>query len=62
MLIKSVILFLLVMIVIAMIGNALSPGLVKRQVKKRLGVAKPLVCPHCKRYLIGSTGCDCKKG
>jgi ABC-type thiamin/hydroxymethylpyrimidine transport system permease subunit len=65
MMIKSVLLFLLVMVVIAMIGNALMPGVINRQIKKRLaikklGVAKPLVCPRCKRYEIGSGGCHCK--
>jgi len=70
MMVKSVLLFLLVMVAIGMIGNALMPGVVNRQIKKRLaikrqttkklGVAKPLVCPHCKRYQIGSGGCNCK--
>lgn len=65
MMIKSVLLFLLIMVAIGMIGNALMPGSVNRQIKKRLavkklGVAKPLVCPHCKRYLNGSGECNCK--
>ena len=65
MMVKSVLLFLLVMVAIGMIGNALMPGVINRQIKKRLalkklGVAKPLVCPHCKRYQIGSGGCHCK--
>jgi transposase-like protein len=65
MMVKSVLLFLLVMVAIGMIGNALMPGVVNRQIRKRLaikklGVAKPLVCPHCKRYQIGSGGCNCK--
>jgi hypothetical protein len=63
--IKAVLFFLVVMAVIAMIGNALMPGVVNRHIKKRLtikklGVAKPLVCPRCKGYLIGSGGCNCK--
>ncbi len=63
--IKGVLFFLLVMAAIGMIGNALMPGVVHRQIKKRLGikklgVAKPLVCPRCKRYQIGSGDCNCK--
>jgi hypothetical protein len=56
--IKAVILFLLVMVAIGMVGNALFPGSVRR----RLSRSKPKTCPRCGRYVIGSKGCDCKKG
>lgn len=60
--VKGVIVFLLVMLAIAMIGNALSPGSVGRSVKKRFGRAKVARCPRCGRYVIGVAGCGCKKG
>jgi len=56
--IKAVIVFLLVMLVIGMVGNALFPGSVRR----RLRPSKPKTCPRCGRFIIGSKGCDCKKG
>ena len=57
--VKGVIVFLVVMLVIGMIGNAVSPGLVGRSMKKRLGRAKHASCPHCGRYVIGRKGCEC---
>lgn len=56
--IKAVIVFLLVMLVIGMVGNALFPGSVRR----RLRPSKPKTCPRCGRFMIGSKGCDCRKG
>lgn len=57
--IKAVLLFLVVMGVIAVIGNAIQPGFAMDQIKKRLGMGKPLVCPRCKQY---QSTCGCKKG
>ena len=62
MMVKAVLVFLFVMVVIGMIGNALFPGSIRRGVKKRLAGAKPSTCPRCGRYVIGSKGCDCRKG
>jgi len=60
--IKAVLIFLLVMLAIGMVGNALFPGRIGGSVKKRLGLANPATCKRCGRYVIGSKGCDCKKG
>ncbi|MGV8952715.1 MAG: hypothetical protein ACOH2M_16565 [Cypionkella sp.] len=60
--IKAVVFFLLIMAAIGMVGNALFPGSVGRSVRKKLGMAKPTTCKTCGRYIIGSKGCDCKKG
>ena len=66
--IKAVLLFLVLMALIGIIGNALFPGAMARQAKARLwgknrrGGAKSASCTSCGRYLIGTKGCDCKKG
>jgi hypothetical protein len=60
--VKAAILFLVVMVLIGIIGNALFPGAIGRGVKKRLTGGKPSTCPRCGRYVIGSKGCDCRKG
>ncbi|MDP4893586.1 hypothetical protein [Cypionkella sp.] len=60
--VKAVLFFLLIMVAIAMVGNAMFPGSVGRKLRKKLGVKPPPVCRGCGRYMIGSTGCDCKKG
>jgi hypothetical protein len=62
MMIKVTLLFLLVMVAIGMIGNAIFPGSALRSVKKRFGLNKPSTCNRCGRYVIGSKSCDCKKG
>ena len=56
MLIKAVIIFLGVMVIIGMIGNALFPGRMPRMVAKR---RKPAPCVKCGRPMIGRSGCDC---
>ncbi|WP_216824627.1 hypothetical protein [Paragemmobacter aquarius] len=48
------------MAAIGMIGNAIAPGSVKRVLRRQL--PKAASCPRCGRYLLGKTGCDCKKG
>jgi hypothetical protein len=60
--VKATLLFLLVMVAIGMIGNAIFPGSALRSVKKRLRLNKPSTCNRCGRYVIGSKSCDCKKG
>ena len=56
--IKAVILFLLLMVVVAMIGNAIAPGSFWRQVGKATGMRR---CQDCGRPLLGKTTCDCRK-
>jgi hypothetical protein len=56
MLIKTIILFLGGMALVAMIGNWLFPGALSRQLR-RGRVAKPATCPKCGRYIIGGGGC-----
>ena len=66
--IKAVMVFLSLMIVIGIVGNALFPGAMARQLKSRLrgkirlGAAKPPTCPGCGRYVIGAARCGCGKG
>ncbi|MDB5659798.1 MAG: hypothetical protein JWS10_2413 [Cypionkella sp.] len=60
--IKAVLVFLLVMLAIGMVGNALFPGRIGGSVKKRFGLSSPATCKRCGRYMIGSKGCNCKKG
>lgn len=59
--IKAALFFLLVMVAIGMVGNALFPGYLGRSVKKRLGMSKPATCKRCGRYMMGSKECDCSK-
>ena len=51
-------LFLIVMLVIGIVGNALFPGAITRKLSRK----RPGTCPRCGRFIIGSRGCDCKKG
>jgi len=63
MLIKAVLLFLLVMLAVGMIGNALTRGGLTRSAKRRLGLSPASRCSRCGRYLLGKTDCDCgRKG
>lgn len=59
MLVKAVLLFLLVMVVIAMLGNAMFPGAIGRGVRRRFGAVRPAVCKDCGRPVIGKSGCAC---
>lgn len=59
MIFKAIIVFLLVMVVIGMIGNALFPGALSQAARRRLPLARTGTCPRCGRYLIGKSGCDC---
>ena len=56
--IKAVLLFLIVMGVIAVIGNAIQPGFARDQIRKRLGLQRPQVCSRCK---ADPSNCGCKK-
>jgi hypothetical protein len=58
MLIKTVIVFLGLMVLVAMIGRALFPRSARRIMSARR--PKAARCAHCGRYLIGTSGCDCK--
>ena len=60
--VKAVIVFLLVMLAIGLVGNALFPGRIGGSLKNRFGVGKPATCKRCGRYVIGAKDCDCKKG
>jgi hypothetical protein len=57
--VKAVIFFLIVMAAIALIGNAIAPGSVWRQVAKSTGLRR---CAKCGRPLIGKSTCSCGKG
>ena len=59
MLVKSTLIFLLGMMLIAMIGRALFPGGLVRSPQRRPPPAKPATCGRCGRYIIGSGPCDC---
>jgi hypothetical protein len=56
MLLKTIILFLGAMVLIALIGRALFPGAMPKVLRKK---ASPPVCAKCGRYLIGRSTCDC---
>lgn len=58
--IKGVLFFLLVMVAIGMIGNAVAPKTMRRVLRRQL--PKAATCPRCGRYVLTKTGCDCKKG
>jgi hypothetical protein len=59
MLVKTMLLFLLGMVLIAMIGRALFPGAVRRLVHRRSAALQPGACPHCGAYIIGKGPCAC---
>jgi hypothetical protein len=57
MLVKTVLVFLLAMALLALIGRALFPGLLR---VRRDHPARPRRCPDCGRFLIGGgAACDC---
>ncbi len=55
MLVKTVFVFLLGMVLVAMIGRALFPAKFKAMVARRA----PGTCPRCGRYQIGKGDCAC---
>jgi hypothetical protein len=56
MLLKTILVFLGVMVLVAMVGKALFPGAIGRITARR---GKPATCPRCGRPQIGRAGCDC---
>jgi hypothetical protein len=56
MLFKTILVFLGLMALVALIGRALFPSALPRVMRKR---AAPPVCTKCGRYLIGRKTCDC---
>ncbi len=56
MLVKTILVFLGLMVLVALIGRALFPSALPRIMRKR---AAPPVCAKCGRYLIGRKTCDC---
>ena len=59
--VKAVLAFLLIMVLIGMIGNALSGGWLKGFVTRKMSRGMVDTCPRCGRYMIGKSGCDCGK-
>ena len=60
MLVKAILIFLAAMVLVGMIGNLLFPGVLSRRVKGKT-LSRPATCPNCGRYVIGKSGCDCRK-
>jgi hypothetical protein len=59
MLIKTILIFLAVMALIAMLGQAFfGKGRVK---KNRSGVVKTMRCLQCGRWKFGRSGCKCRQ-
>jgi hypothetical protein len=56
MLVKTIIVFLGLMVLVALIGRAFFPTALPPVLRKRQG---PPVCAKCGRYLIGRKTCDC---
>jgi hypothetical protein len=56
MLLKTILVFLGLMVLVALIGRALFPSALPRALRKD---RKPPVCGTCGRYLIGRKTCDC---
>jgi hypothetical protein len=56
MLVKTIILFLGLMVLVALIGRALFPSALPRVMQRRQG---PFRCSKCGRYLVGKKICDC---
>ena len=59
MLVKTVLLFLLGMVLIAMIGRAVFPNAARRLVQRRSDALKPGTCPRCGGHIIGTGPCPC---
>lgn len=59
--VKAVLIFLLVMALIGMIGNALSGGALKGILTRRMTRGMVNTCPRCGRYLLGKSSCDCSR-
>ncbi|WP_431298061.1 hypothetical protein [Tabrizicola sp. BL-A-41-H6] len=57
MLVKTILIFLLAMVAVAMIGKALFPTAIGRMSQRR---KMTVVCAKCGRPQIGKTPCDCR--
>ena len=57
--IKAVTLFLLVMLLIGLVGNALFPGALSGMARRKTGLDKARRCPKCNRYRVGKSDCSC---
>lgn len=56
MLVKTIIVFLGLMAMVALIGRALFPSALPRVMRKKSSTP---VCAKCGRYVIGRKTCDC---
>ncbi|PZQ97938.1 MAG: hypothetical protein DI533_12430 [Cereibacter sphaeroides] len=59
MLVKSVFLFLLGMVAVAMIGRAIFPSAFRRKTRLLGGSDRPNTCPRCGNFIIGKGPCGC---
>ncbi len=59
MLVKTVLVFLGLMVLVAMLGRAFFPAATSRVLRK--AVPKAVRCGSCGRYLVGRGDCACKK-
>jgi hypothetical protein len=59
MLVKTVLVFLLGMLLVGMIGRALFPGALGRVARRTLTSRKPGTCKRCGSYVIGTGPCPC---
>lgn len=57
MMVRAIILFLLVIVVMGMVANALLPG----GIAGRLSGGRGKTCPQCGRPRIGKGPCDCAR-
>lgn len=61
MLFKIILVFLLAMVLVGMVGKVLFPTRLDRLTRLRRKSLRPPVCPRCGRYMVGKSGCDCRK-
>jgi hypothetical protein len=59
MLVKTVFVFLGVMLIVAMIGRAMFPNAIRRKPPLVGKAGRPANCPRCGRFIIGKGPCDC---
>lgn len=59
MLVKTIIVFLGLMVLVALIGRALFPSVMPGILRKGKSSGK---CTKCGRHLIGQKTCDCARG
>lgn len=54
---KTIIVFLGLMVLVALVGRALFPSALPRVMRRNAGSMK---CPRCGCHLIGTKPCDCR--